>query len=108
MKYKTKDMIDFLRDIENLDKVQATHCVEDILLFIRETLLNGDEVELKNIGVLKTTLLSARKVNAFDFTTNQAIVKNLPSRKVLKLRTSSVFKRDLNTDEVVESGGSNE
>lgn len=104
MKYKTKDMIEFLREIEGLDKVQATHCVEDILLFIRETLLNGDEIELRNIGVLKTVLRPKREINAFDIKTNQVIKKTIPPRKILKLKTSSIIKKEL----IEESGGNNE
>lgn len=97
-------MIEFLREIEGLDKVQATHCVEDILLFIRETLLNGDEIELRNIGVLKTVLRPKREINAFDIKTNQVIQKTIPPRKILKLKTSSIIKKEL----IKESGGNNE
>lgn len=104
MKYKAKDMIDFLREIEDLDKVKATHCVEDILLFIREALLNGDDVELRNIGVLKIVNRPQRKIRAFNIKENKVIEKVVPARKVLKLRVSSIIKKEL----VGESGGGNE
>ena len=108
MKYKTKDMVDFLRDIEDLDKVQATHYVEDILLFIKETLLNGDEIEFRNIGVFKIVPRPARNVNIFDLKSNQSIIKTIPPRKVVRFKMSAALKRELNADGTTESGGSNE
>lgn len=108
MKYRAKDMADFLRDIEGLDKVKAAHCVEDILLFIKETLLNGDEVELRNIGVLKIVSRPARKVNIFDIKSNQPMIKTIAPRRVLKFRTSVALKNELKENKTVESGGDNE
>lgn len=108
MKYRTKGMVDFLKDIEGLDKVKATHYIEDILLFIKETLLNGDEIELKDIGVLKIVSRPARNVNVFDLKSNQPVIKTIPPRKVVKFKPSTILKRELNEDRAIESGGSNE
>lgn len=86
------DMIQLVREKNNLTNAKATEVVNTLLDAMQEALLNGEEVRLQGVGTIEVRARRARYARK-PATGEQIWV---PQRRTIGLKASSTIKKLLN------------
>jgi nucleoid DNA-binding protein len=88
-----EELIKSLRANESLGletKAQAERITNAVIEFVRQALLNGDNVRLANLGTFKVATSKERSGKAMGHE------YSVPERKTAKFAASTVLKKELN------------
>ena len=61
MKYTKKDITNVVIENTELSKVTAANLVEDLIEFLKDCIISGDSIEIRDFGTFKPQLIKARK-----------------------------------------------
>jgi integration host factor subunit alpha len=98
------DLVDAIYEQMPLDKQKATQIVEDWIELMKEGLIQDSKLMISGFGVFEVKEKEARPGR--NPATGDKIT--LAARKVVKFKTSQIFRKELNGEEVSEEDKKNE
>jgi len=98
------DLVDAIYEQMPIDKQKATQIVEDWIELMKEGLINDSKLMISGFGVFEVKEKHARPGR--NPSTGEKIT--LAARKVVKFKSSQIFRKELNGEEVSAEDENNE
>lgn len=98
------DLVDAIYEQMPIDKQKATQIVEDWIELMKEGLINDSKLMISGFGVFEVKEKHARPGR--NPSTGEKIT--LAARKVVKFKSSQIFRKELNGEEVSAEDEHNE